>query len=307
MTFFYFLYLQINLLSQYIIQNRIITMILSSKFSILFSTLIVAAILMGFSTPIINHQPTKINDQCGIVNSTFQGGEKLVYKLYYQLGFIWIPAGEVIFTVKDVGSAYEMRALGKTYSTYESIFKVNDYFYSKVDKETMLPRNFVRIVEEGKYRLYDSVSFDQKRNVAMTYHGKTKETAKPQFHKLNNCMQDIVSNMYSVRNIQTSNLKKGDQIELDMFFDKAVFPLNIQFGGKETKDIKGLGGFKTIKMTPDLVGGNVFKDGDKMTLWVSDDLNKIPLLIESPVSVGSIKAVLKSYSGLKYDLSSKIN
>jgi hypothetical protein len=84
-------------------------------------------------------------------------------------------------------------------------------------------------------------------------------------------------------------------------------PLNIKYGGKETKEVKGLGDFKTLKMVPDLVGGKVFKDGDKMTLWVSDDSNKIPLIIESPVSIGSIKAVLKSYSGLKYDLSSKIN
>jgi Protein of unknown function (DUF3108) len=282
-------------------------MTLSSKLTILLSGLTIAALLMAFSTPVINHKTKNSNDQCGLTNHTFQHGEKLVYKLYYQLGFIWVPAGEVIFSVKDVGNAYEMSAIGKTYSSYETIFKVNDYFYSKVDKSTMLPRNFVRIIEEGKYRLYDSISFDQKRNVAMTYHGKTKDSAKPQMHRLNNCMHDIVSNMYNIRNLETSTLKKGDQIGLDMFFDKEVYPVNIKYAGRETKDIKGLGDYKTIKMIPDLVSGNVFKEGDKMTMWVSDDRNKIPLMIESPVSVGSIKAVLKSYSGLKHELSSKIN
>ena len=282
-------------------------MILSSKLGILFSGLTIAVLLTAFSTPVVNHQKNESNDQCGLTNHTFQHGEKLVYKLYYQLGFIWVPAGEVVFSVKDVGSAYEMSATGKTYSSYENIFKVNDYFYSKVDKSTMLPRNFVRIIEEGKYRLYDSISFDQKRNVAITYHGKTKDSAKPQMHRLNNCMHDIVSNMYNIRNLETSTLKKGDQIGLDMFFDKEVYPVNIKYAGRETKDIKGLGDYKTIKMIPDLVSGNVFKEGDKMTMWVSDDRNKIPLMIESPVSVGSIKAVLKSYSGLKHELSSKIN
>lgn len=282
-------------------------MISSSKYSIIFLVLAVASLLMAFSSPIVNHNSSRENEQCGIFNNTFQHGEKLVYKLYYQLGFLWVPAGEVVFTVKDVGNAYEMRAIGKTYSSYESIFKVNDYFYSKVDKVSMLPRNFVRIIEEGNYRLYDSISFDQKRNVAMTYHGKTKDSAKPQMHRLNNCMHDIVSNMYNIRNLETTSLKNGEQINLDMFFDKEIYPLNIKYSGKETKIIKGLGEFKTIKMVPDLVSGNVFKEGDKMTMWVSDDRNKIPLLIESPVSVGSIKAVLKSYSGLRYDLNSKIN
>ena len=40
-------------------------------------------------------------------------------------------------------------------------------------------------------------------------------------------------------------------------------------------------------------------------VYVSDDKNRIPLLIESPVSVGSVKAVLKNYKGLKYNMTAK--
>ena len=47
------------------------------------------------------------------------------------------------------------------------------------------------------------------------------------------------------------------------------------------------------------------KDDAKMTVWVSDDQNRIPILIESPVSVGSVKMVLKEYWGLKYDFTAK--
>jgi hypothetical protein len=249
---------------------------------------------------------TVISDDCSISNSVFQHGEKLVYKLYYNWGLIWIPAGEVIFTVKESDHTYEMKAIGKTYKSYESIFKVNDYFYSKVDKKTLFPKNFVRIVEEGNYRLYDSISFDQARNIAVSYHGKTKESAKPQIHVVNQCMQDMVSNIYYMRNFHTDDMNKGDKFAVKMFFDKEVFPINVRYDGKEKKDIKELGKFNTIRIIPDLVEGNVFKKGDYMKLWVSDDKNKIPLLIESPVSVGSLKAVLKSHSGLRYTLDSKI-
>jgi Protein of unknown function (DUF3108) len=254
------------------------------------------------------HRTTKtvVKDECSISNSVFQHGEKLEYKLYYNWGLIWIPAGEVIFTVKESDHTYEMKAVGKTYKSYENIFKVNDYFYSKVDKKTLFPKNFVRIVEEGNYRLYDSISFDQARNIAVSYHGKTKESAKPQIHAVNQCMQDMVSNIYYMRNFQTDDMNKGDKFAVKMFFDKEVFPINVRYDGKEKKDIKELGKFNTIRIIPDLVEGNVFKKGDHMKLWVSDDKNKIPLLIESPVSVGSIKAVLKSHSGLRYTLDSKI-
>jgi hypothetical protein len=54
-----------------------------------------------------------------------------------------------------------------------------------------------------------------------------------------------------------------------------------------------------------VIAGNVFKDDAKMTVWVSDDQNRIPVLIESPVSVGSVKMVLKEYWGLKYDFKAK--
>ena len=253
-----------------------------------------------FSTKAVNPY------QCDTENVSFAGGEKLVYKLYYNLGLLWIPAGEVTFTVRENKENYELKAIGKTYKTYESIFKVNDYFYSKIDKKTLLPQNFVRIVHEGNYTLYDSIRFDQRNNLAFTYHGKSKSEAKSSVHKFNSCMQDMMSNLYYMRNIDLSEMKKGDKIGTKMFFDKEVFPINVRYDGKEKKDIKELGKFNTIRIIPDLVEGNVFKKGDYMKLWVSDDKNKIPLLIESPVSIGSIKAVLKSHSGLRYTLDSKI-
>ena len=52
--------------------------------------------------------------QCDTENVSFAGGEKLVYKLYYNLGVLWIPAGEVTFTVRENKENYELKAIGKT-------------------------------------------------------------------------------------------------------------------------------------------------------------------------------------------------
>lgn len=246
-----------------------------------------------------------VNLPCSTANNTFGNGEVLTYKVYYNLGLIWIPAGEVEFSVKENTDTYEMKAIGKTYSSYESIFKVNDYFYTKVDKETLLPTNFVRIVEEGNYRLYDSISFQQDKNMAFSYHGKTKNSTTAHLHKWDGCMQDLVSNLYKLRTTDYSNFKKGDNMNIQILFDKEVFPIGVAMGGKEKKHIKGLGKFNTIALKPEVVVGNVFKKGNKMSVWISDDGNKIPLMVESPIAVGSLKMVLKSYKGLRYPLSSK--
>ena len=66
------------------------------------------------------------------------------------------------------------------------------------------------------------------------------------------------------------------------------------------------GKFKAIKIAPLLVKGTMFDGGERMTIWVTDDENHIPIRIETPIIVGSIKVDMKSYEGLRYPLSSMI-
>ena len=66
-----------------------------------------------------------------------------------------------------------------------------------------------------------------------------------------------------------------------------------------------MGKFDTYTFSPEVIVGNIFNEGTQMKVWVSKDENKLPLLIESPVSVGSVKAVLKEYKGLRHELTAK--
>lgn len=250
---------------------------------------------------------TLIEEKCSLENTTFIADEVLVYKLYYNWKFVWIPAGEVRFEVKESEDHYEFLSTGKTYSSYDNFFKVRDYYYSKVDKETLYPVNFVRDIEEGKYTRYDSILFDQENSTAVSYWGSKKENAAPFEFDFTGCRQDMLSILYYVRNYDYSTFEKGDKIPVNIFFDKEEYPLKVRYDGKKKKKkIKSLGKFNTMKFTPEVVAGYVFDEETTMSLWVSDDENKIPLLIESPVSIGTIKATLKKYKGLKYPLSSKI-
>ena len=246
-------------------------------------------------------------DECNLDNEVFVADEVLVYKLYYNWKFVWIPAGEVKFEVKESDLYYDYYATGKTYESYDNFFKVRDYYYSRVDKKTLFPVNFVREIEEGKYTRYDSIVFNQNINKAVSHWGSKKENIKPYEFDLDGCMQDMLSILYYVRNYNSAQFKEGDNIPVKVFFDKEVFPLKVRYDGQEKKKkIKGLGKFNAMKFTPEVVAGYVFDEDTTMKLWVSDDNNKIPLLVESPVSVGSIKAVLKRYKNLKYPLTSQV-
>ena len=57
---------------------------------------------------------------------------------------------------------------------------------------------------------------------------------------------------------------------------------------------------KTLKFRPYVMAGRVFKEEESLTLWVSADENKIPLKIKADLAVGSLRADLVEYKGLKH-------
>jgi len=283
------------------------------KLLVLCSSFLVLMLLMAFTTPEKNHLKTVDEPQqdvleispCSIDNKAFKHGEKVTYKLYYNWNFVWLPAGEVVFKVKELENTYHLSAFGRTFKSYEWFYKVRDRYDTYVDKETLLPQTSIRDILEGKYTLYDKTTFEQGSNRAYSLRGKTKATAERKSYPVKGCMHDILSMIYYTRNMELEHLQEGTKIPLKIFMDEETWPLEMTYRGKESnKKVKGLGRFDVIRLSPEVIAGEIFEEGTEMNIWVSDDANKVPLLIESPLSVGSVKAVLQDYKGLRHELAS---
>jgi len=239
----------------------------------------------------------------------FAQGEELVYKIYYNWNFVWMPAGEVTFKIWDEGAQYHYQAFGKTYSSYEWFFKVDDRYESWVDKTTLLPNYSERSVNEGDYHIFEKIAFNQSTKKMTVWRApKRGQTETKTEHNVNAKVHDVLSTMYYLRTIDFP--AKGDYSteNFSVFMDQAEYPLRMKYLGRNAKkNVHGMGKYKTLKFQPDVIAGNVFTEDTKMTVWVGDDENRIPVLIESPVSVGTVKVVLKSYKGLKYPFTAKVN
>lgn len=238
---------------------------------------------------------------CGIRNTAFQAGENTVFKVYYTVAGVFIAAGEASFTIAQEKlnnkPVYHITGDGKTYSFYDKFFKVRDKYETYIDTATLLPQKFIRNVYEGGYKKYENVTFNQQTNTAITNDG---------VFKVPNCVQDVLSSIYYARNIDFNKYKPGDKIPFAMFLDNETYNLYIRYLGKETIKTK-YGKFKAIKFKPLLIKGTIFEGGEKMNVWVSDDANHLPLRIESPISVGSVKVDMMSYRNLRYPLSALIS
>jgi hypothetical protein len=241
------------------------------------------------------------NDFCAIKNRAFSAGEKLTFKVFYTVAGLYVAAGEASFnnTLETLNNkpVYHIVGDGKTYPFYDGFFKVRDRYESFIDTTTLQPYRFIRNIYEGGYKKYENVTFNKSTNAAVTNDG---------VFKVPSCIQDVLSAIYYSRNIDFNKFKPGDKIPFSLFLDKEVFEMYIRYLGKETVKTK-YGKFRAIKFKPLLIKGTIFEGGEKMTVWVSDDGNKIPVRIESPISVGSIKVDMISYSNLRYPLSSLVN
>ena len=240
-------------------------------------------------------------DFCSTKNISFKDGEKMTFKVYYNLNFVWINAGNANFsaTTEDLNGhkVYHIIGDGKTSKSYEWVYKVKDRYETFIDKETMLPQKFVRNVNEGGTKIQQDVSFD---------HKKGKATSNKKVYEIPKCTQDVLSTIYFARNIDYSKFKPGDKIPFSMFLDDKVYNLYIKYVGKEEIKTK-LGTFRSIKIVPLLIEGTIFDGGEKMTVWVSDDANHVPLRINSPRLVGSIKVDLVDYENLRNPFGSMIS
>lgn len=240
-------------------------------------------------------------DFCNIKNTSFKNGERIIFKVYYNMNPIWIHAGDAQFVVNsellENKKVFHITGTGKTVKSYDWFFKVNDKYESILDQETLLPQRFIRNVNEGGFKIYNYVHFNHAIGKAVSTNGTF---AVP------NCVQDVLSAIYFARNIDYNKYKPGAKIPFSMFLDDKVYDLYIRYVGKQEIETK-YGKFRVIKIMPLLIDGTIFKGGEKMTVWVSDDANHIPVRIESPILVGSIKVDMMGYENLNNPFTSLIS
>ena len=233
---------------------------------------------------------------CGIKNRTFRSGERAVFNVYYNMGLIWAGAGTATFTTNlemyNGKPTYHVKGVGKTYPSYEWFYKVFDVYESYIDTNNLMPIKFLRDVHEGDFAFKQNVTFNHDRNQAVSTNG---------VYNVPNCVQDVLSTIYYARNIDYNKYKAGDKIPFSMFLDDEVFNLYIRYLGKEIIKTK-YGTFRAIKIAPLLIEGTMFKGGEKMEVWITDDDNHIPVRVDSPILIGSIKVDLMEFQNLRHPM-----
>jgi hypothetical protein len=235
-------------------------------------------------------------------NEAFSAGEYLKFRVHYGI----INAGYATIEVKDATlSGHPVHhVVGRGFSTgmTKFFFNVDDRYESYIDKDTRSPYRFVRKIDEGGYTKNQEGFFNQNTNKILVKDYKHKTEKSFEFSKNT---QDILSAFYYLRNYPNINkIKAGESVVIDMFFDNETTKFKLKFMGRE--DIKTkFGVVSTMIFKPLVQSGRIFKEQESLTIWISDDYNKIPIRIKANLLVGSLKADLEEYKGLNNPLKLK--
>ena len=228
-----------------------------------------------------------------VENNAFKVGEYLKYRIHYGI----INAGIAELEVKEMTTrhqrkVYHMVGTGRTVGMAEWFFRTRDRYESYVDAEAMLPWEFIRDVDEGGFIIKRHLKFDHYNNQAV-------ETAysSNQSYPIIQYAQDMLSSFYYARCINTQNLQPGDELPVDMFLDYEDFSFKLRFVGYDVVKTRW-GKIKCKKLIPVVQEGRVFSDKEGLTLWVTDDENKVPVRLEAELAVGSIKMDLVEHKNL---------
>ncbi len=226
-----------------------------------------------------------------VVNNAFRAGEKVTYRIHYGM----INAGEATISVEDSKytfggrQAYHIVGTGKSLGSFDWFFKVRDHYETYIDKEGIFPYRFIRNTDEGGYKINQDYTFHQDKRAYVDE--KKNAYATPEF------VQDMISAYFYSRTLDYSGKKKGDIITIMTVVDGEVFPLKMKYLGKETIKVDA-GTFNCIRFAPVVQKGRVFKKEEDLSVWVTDDMNHLPILAQAKLMVGSVKIELKQYEGV---------
>jgi len=234
----------------------------------------------------------------------FKPGESLKFRIHY--GFFNASYATLDLTEEKLNNKkiYKATAIGRTTGLARFFFKVEDIYETFFDPLLVKPLKSTRNIYEGGYTKNVEIDYDYTNNIAKVNDIKN---SKQTFVDIQKNVQDLISTFYFLRNhFDVNNLEINDYIRITIFFDAENYPFRMKFLGYENVKTK-FGEINCLKFRPYIESGRVFRDSESLTLWVSNDKNKIPIKIEAGLRIGSIEADLEEFRGLKHPFKININ
>jgi hypothetical protein len=253
------------------------------------TSILILILLSGFSSPDSTLKRTH--------KKHFTKGERLEYKVHYGL----VNAGEAVMEIEENlyrinnKPCFKIDVYGKTVGIFDFVHKVRDNWGAYIDTSTLVPQKSYVYLEEGKYRKYEVVTFNHPKKIASVgkFDKNNKKEVERSDYPVPQDVMDLIGGCYFLRTLDYDSYQIGETLAIPAFFGDKIYDFKVKITGKESLKTK-LGEFPAIVLSPVIPENKLFDGENPVTIWVSDDKDRIPLKIQAKLWVGSIDIDLKN-------------
>lgn len=242
--------------------------------------------------------------QCEIKNDYFQAGEKLSYDMYFKYGIIYTKAGAATLSVKnDVyegEDAYKVSLAAKLTGAANKIYSLSDTLSSYLTKD-IVPLAYSKDAhEDGDYNTERATfKYENGNVIARNISRRNGNLRYDTTHVSPVCVYDMVSILYYARTLDYGSMKKGDKVSVAGIVGRRKKNMDVVYQGIETVKANDNREYYCLKLSIQM-NDDAFENKDEaMKVYLTNDINRIPVRIDSKLKIGSTRVVLKKYEGLK--------
>lgn len=249
-------------------------------------------------------QVSLLNAQCRMTNHAFASGEEIQYDLYFNFGIVNARAGSGSLSVTDANyrgqNAYKTVMMLNTSGLAGALYTVQDTLTSYVDKD-LRPLLFTKDALEGKDYSVERQSYTYKEDgidIRTIRHWNGEERFD-EVITTEDCTYDYLSVLSYVRNFDFSSMMPGDRQYIRFITGKR--PVNMYVNYHGVANVKANDGktYEVINITMTILDDAFTDQKDALKASLTNDLNRIPVVIDTSLKIGSVKAVLRSVTGVR--------
>lgn len=240
-------------------------------------------------------------------NKTIAAGEKLVFTASYNMSGLLTEIAQVKMEASEVKTSkstlLRLKCTATTYKKWDNFFKIRDIYESYVNPKTLTPYLYKRDISEGGYYKFMQYKYNHKAKLVKSLKRKKNKKGgtwdENKTVKIGNSTKDLVSTLYSIRNLDIHKATPGDQQNFTVLFDNEETVISIKYIGKERISTK-IGSKECYKLAISMRGNNdILKGSNSNLLWLTADANKIPVYAKFKIPVGNGELKIQSATGLK--------
>lgn len=249
--------------------------------------------------------PQWAEGQCNIANTAFKSGENIKYDLYFNYGIVNTRAGNASLSITESNfrgqSAYRTHMMLNTTGFARTMYTLNDTLTSYMDMN-LRPLLFTKEAFEGKDYSTERQSYSYNGNeiTIRAFRNFNEKHAFDETVTTTNCTYDYLSVLAYIRNLDYTGMNPGDKKHIQFISGKEIVNMSVNYLGTSTIRANDNRRYNVMNISMAILSDAFTNPREAIKASITDDDNRIPIVIDTNLKIGSVRAVLRDVSGIRH-------